>query len=311
MGGDLYRILRKNGFEPNLAKSRLQTRHDRQVVTGVVVNVRPNVPRKYVRQIRAMLHAWDRYGLDAAQQHLSLVHEHAGRHHAARDRYPGAEPSFLNVLRGRIAYLSMIRGPSDAMVRRFKDRFDNLQAGRDLDHGIDYVPGPYQAPDVPDLSGPRELLTVMFTDIVDSTEQAAIFGDDRWRAIRQRHDRLIQSEVASRDGLIVKWLGDGCLAVFKHPSGAVHCAKRITTRVRTIGISVRIGLHTGEVQREGTDIHGMGVNISSRIGGKAGPSQVLVSATVKDLVQGSDLTFERLGRRRLKGVGDRTLYEAV
>jgi RNA-directed DNA polymerase len=312
LGDDFLRILRTNKFTPNSSKTRLRSRFDRQVVTGVVVNERPNVPRTYVKRVRGMLHAWNVYGLDAAQERFVEVWKEKGKHPAARDRYPDARPNFKDVLLGRIAYLAMIRGPSDAMVRRFRDQFDNLVAERDLNHGIDYAPEPYRPPVIAVRDGPRQLLTVMFTDIVGSTEQAAILGDAAWRAIRRKHERLIKSEVGRRWGRVVKWMGDGCLAVFEHPSDAVRSAGRIALQVQPLGIQVRIGLHTGEVQWEDDDIHGLGVNISSRVGAKAGPSEILVSRTVRDLVEGSGLVFERKGVYRLKGVTGRwTLYAAA
>jgi len=135
LGEELVRVLADNWFSVNGAKSRLQTRYDRQVVTGVKVNERPNVDRRYVRRIRGMMHAWDKYGLKAAQQYMGQKY--------TKDRYPGAEPEFLNVLRGRIEYLGMIRGQSDAMVRRFHDQYDNLIGQRDLNEGIDYHPESY------------------------------------------------------------------------------------------------------------------------------------------------------------------------
>jgi class 3 adenylate cyclase len=258
-----------------------------------------------------MLHAWSVYGLDAAQERFVQVWEGKGRHPAARDRHPEANPSFKDALLGRIAYLGMVRGPSDAMVRRFRDQFDNLVAERELNYGIDYAPEPYRPPVAVVRDGPRQLLTVMFTDIVDSTQQAAILGDATWRAIRRKHERLIKSEVGRRWGHVVKWMGDGCLAVFEHPSDAVRSARRIASAVQSLGIEVRIGLHTGEVQWEDDDIHGLGVNISSRVGAKAGPSEILVSRTVRDLVEGSGLVFQRKGVYRLKGLaGTWTLYAA-
>jgi RNA-directed DNA polymerase len=120
VGDELRHRVESNGFALNPAKTRLQTRDTRQSVTGLVVNERMNVDRRFIRRVRAMLHAWDKYGLERAQAYLS--------HWDKRDRYPGASPRFEDILRGRIAYLAMVRGGSDPLALRFKAQYENLRA---------------------------------------------------------------------------------------------------------------------------------------------------------------------------------------
>ena len=150
----------------------------------------------------------------------------------------------------------------------------------------------------------RVLATVMFTDIVDSTAQVATMGDQDWREVREHHDRLIRAQLARYRGREVKTMGDGFLAVFDGPARAARCASAICESVGRLGVQLRVGLHTGEVQPDGDDISGIAVAIGARIGALAGPGEVLVSSTVKDLVVGSGLTFEARGAHELKGVPD-------
>jgi class 3 adenylate cyclase len=158
----------------------------------------------------------------------------------------------------------------------------------------------------------RVLATVLFTDIVDSTAQAATMGDVRWREVRGRHDELVRAQLARFRGREIKTMGDGFLATFDGPARGVRCAHAIVEAVKTLGIEVRTGVHTGEVATEGNDVTGLGVAIGARVGALAGASEVLVSQTVKDLVAGSGLAFEEAGEHELKGVPDRwRLYRVV
>jgi class 3 adenylate cyclase/pimeloyl-ACP methyl ester carboxylesterase len=149
------------------------------------------------------------------------------------------------------------------------------------------------------------LATVLFTDIVGSTEREAAVGDRAWRGIRQEHDRLIRAELSRFGGREIKTMGDGFLATFDGPARAVYSAQAIVDRVRTLELEVRAGVHTGEVELDGDDVRGLAVAIGSRIGALAAPSEVLVTQTVKDLVAGSGLTFGDAGEHDLKGVPDR------
>jgi len=146
------------------------------------------------------------------------------------------------------------------------------------------------------------LATVLFTDIVGSTERAAALGDDAWRAVLQEHDDLVRRQLHTHEGREVKTMGDGFLAMFDRPAKAVRCATRIASDAAELGISIRAGLHTGECERRGADVTGLAVHIGARIGALAGPDEVLVSGTVRDLVLGSGIKFSDRGRHVLKGL---------
>jgi class 3 adenylate cyclase len=151
----------------------------------------------------------------------------------------------------------------------------------------------------------RILATLLFSDIVGSTERAVTDGDHRWRNLLDAHDEVVRLHLAKFKGREVKHTGDGVLATFDGPARAVRCAKAIVERIRQLGIEVRIGLHTGECEVRGDDLAGLAIHIASRVMGSAAPSEIWVTHTVKDLVAGSDLTFAELGEFSLKGVPDR------
>jgi pimeloyl-ACP methyl ester carboxylesterase len=151
----------------------------------------------------------------------------------------------------------------------------------------------------------RWLATVLFTDIVGSTERLAAMGDARWREVIDRHDELARAAVERYRGQYVHSTGDGLLATFDGPARAVRCAQAIVDAVRPLGLEVRAGLHAGEVERAGHGAAGVGVHIGARVAALAGPSEVFVSSTVKDLTAGSGLQFEDRGEHDLKGVPDR------
>jgi class 3 adenylate cyclase len=148
----------------------------------------------------------------------------------------------------------------------------------------------------------RVLATVLFTDIVTSTERSAQVGDRRWKDLLDRHDILIRRDLERHRGRLVKNTGDGILATFDGPARAIRCAQAISTGVKSLGIEIRAGLHTGEVELRGDDVTGMGVNIAARVMDTAGPGEVIVSSTVKDLVAGSGLRFEDRSTHDLRGV---------
>ncbi len=148
----------------------------------------------------------------------------------------------------------------------------------------------------------RVLATVLFTDIVGSTERAAEMGDSEWRGLLQRHDQLVRREIDRHRGRAVKSTGDGVLATFDGPARAVRAAESIGDSVRSLGVDVRAGLHTGEVEVLGDDVGGLAVHIGARVMAKADAGEVLVSSTVKDLVVGSGISFEERGEHELKGV---------
>ena len=151
----------------------------------------------------------------------------------------------------------------------------------------------------------RALATVLFTDLVGSTERATELGDRTYRELIERHHRAVRAELARHEGVEVDTAGDGFFATFAGPARAVECACAIRDAVEALGIQVRAGVHTGEVETIDGKVGGIGVHIGSRVAGAAGPSEVLVSQTVKDLVAGSGLSFEDAGEHELKGVPDR------
>jgi class 3 adenylate cyclase len=148
----------------------------------------------------------------------------------------------------------------------------------------------------------RVLATVLFTDIVDSTRRAAEMGDRDWRALLDAHDAVVRSQLARFRGREVNTSGDGFLAMFDGPQRAIRCALAIRDALQALGIQVRAGLHTGECEVRGDDIGGIGVHIGARVSALAGPNDVLVSSTLRDLVIGSGLEFEERGAHTLKGV---------
>ncbi|MFL5959643.1 MAG: alpha/beta fold hydrolase [Gaiellaceae bacterium] len=147
-----------------------------------------------------------------------------------------------------------------------------------------------------------KLATVLFTDIVGSTERLAELGDARWRELVERHHALVRQQLSRFRGQEIDTAGDGFFAQFDGPIRAVRCAQAIGTRVRELGLEVRAGLHTGECELVGDKLTGLAVNIGARVAALAGPGDVLVSSTVKDLVAGSDLRFDDRGVAELKGV---------
>jgi pimeloyl-ACP methyl ester carboxylesterase len=157
----------------------------------------------------------------------------------------------------------------------------------------------------------RVLATVLFTDIVDSTTQAADLGDRAWRETLERHDALVRRQLDRFRGREIKQTGDGFLAMFDGPGRAVDCAVAVTKGAPSIGVEVRAGVHTGECEVRGEDLGGLAVHIGARIAAAAGPGEVLTSGTVKDLVVGSGLRFIDRGEHELKGVPDRWRLFAV
>jgi class 3 adenylate cyclase len=148
----------------------------------------------------------------------------------------------------------------------------------------------------------RMLATILFTDIVDSTKRAASTGDRRWRELLDNHDRMAGRQVHRFGGRQVKTTGDGILATFDGPARAIQCGLAICDGARQLGIEVRVGVHTGEVERRGNDVAGIGVHIAARVQGAAQPGEVWVSRTVTDLVTGSGIAFNDRGEHPLKGV---------
>ena len=158
----------------------------------------------------------------------------------------------------------------------------------------------------------RVLASVLFTDIVGSTTKASDLGDRDWRSLLERHHAVTRGLLGRYRGTEMDTAGDGFFATFDGPARAVRCAQAIVEAVRPLGIEVRAGVHTGEVETIDTKVGGIAVAIGARVASKAAPSEVLVSQTVKDLVAGTGLTFDDAGEHDLKGVPDRWhLYRVV
>jgi class 3 adenylate cyclase len=173
-----------------------------------------------------------------------------------------------------------------------------------MDEVEEFLTG-HRSPPEPD----RVLATVMFTDIVDSTSKAARLGDYRWRELLERHDQLVRREIERHRGREVKTMGDGFLAIFDGPARAIRSARSACQAVRPLGLEIRAGLHTGELDVMDGDVGGIAVNIGARVGALASPGEVLVSRTVTDLVAGSGIEFHDRGTHPLKGIsGEWQLY---
>jgi pimeloyl-ACP methyl ester carboxylesterase/class 3 adenylate cyclase len=224
------------------------------------------------------------------------------------------------------AVLPTIHVPT-LVLHRHGDRVVNRRAGKELAEqipgaryvelpGIDHLPWAGDSDAVlgeieefltgtrPVPEADRVLATVMFTDIVGSTERAAELGDARWRELLSAHQTAVRRELAAFRGREVKTLGDGFLATFDGPTRAVRCGQAIADAARSLGLDVRVGLHAGEVEVIGEDVGGIAVHIAARVGALAAPGEVLASSTVKDLVSGSGIRFSDRGAKHLKGISD-------
>ena len=206
-----------------------------------------------------------------------LIPISAGRYLA--DRIPGAR--FLE-LEGADHYPNI--GDQDSVLEPIEEFLTGHQAVADLSE--------------------RVLATVVFTDIVESTSRVAELGDTRWRRLLDEHDAVVRRELSVHGGALVKSTGDGTLATFDAPGKALRFADRLRGALEHVGLEIRVGVHTGEIERRGGDVGGIAVHIASRVESAAAPGEVLASRTVKDLVAGSGFQFESRGVRTLKGVPD-------
>lgn len=157
----------------------------------------------------------------------------------------------------------------------------------------------------------RSLATLLFTDFVDSTRKTAEVGDRRWRELMDEHDAIAQRQIERFEGRLVKATGDGIVATFQGAAQAIHAALSIRDGIRALGLDVRTGLHTGEIELRGRDVSGLGVSIAARVMHQAGAGEVLVSRTVTDVVAGSGIVFVDRGEHELKGVPGRWQLFAV
>jgi class 3 adenylate cyclase/pimeloyl-ACP methyl ester carboxylesterase len=164
----------------------------------------------------------------------------------------------------------------------------------------------------PPTEAERRLLSVLLTDVVDSSSTAQRLGDRRWREVLERHEQLCSRIVDRFGGSCVKWTGDGLLATFDSPSRAVRCAAQISEEVAALGIAIRAGVHAGELEVRGADVGGIAVHVTSRVCAEAGPGAVVVSQTIQDVVAGSGLLFEERGDHELRGIAGRwRLFDLV
>jgi len=222
-----------------------------------------------------------RHLLSAIQVPTLVIYRTADALHAAGSRYLGTHiPGAKTVELPGEDYLPHL-GDQDAI----------------LDEIEEFLTGVRPAPE-PD----RVLATVLFTDIVGSTDRAAALGDRRWRDLLDSYYGLLRREIARFRGREVKTMGDGFLATFDGPARAIRCACAVRDGVRPLGIEVRAGLHTGECELMDDDVGGIAVHIGARVAASAAPGEVLVSSTVKDLVAGSGLRFADRGTHDLRGV---------
>jgi class 3 adenylate cyclase len=168
-----------------------------------------------------------------------------------------------------------------------------------LDHIEEFMTGHQPTPEFD-----RILATILFTDIVGSTARAASIGDRAWKGLLNQHHAIVRRELEHFRGREVDTAGDGFFATFDGPARAVKCAMAIRDAIKTVGLEIRAGLHTGECELMGTSVGGLAVHIGARVASHAGASEVLVSSTVKDLVAGSGIAFEDRGLHEFKGVPD-------
>ncbi len=181
-------------------------------------------------------------------------------------------------------------GDSDAVLGEIEEFLTGTRAGHEPD---------------------RIVATVLFTDIVGSTEHASLLGDERWRGLLERHDSLAGKQVRRFGGRVVKSTGDGLLATFTDPGDAIRAAKGVVAAAAHLGLEVTAGMHTGQCELVGADVGGMAVHIGARVAALAQPGEVLVSSTLRDLLVGSDLEFDDRGLHTLKGVpGEWRVYAA-
>jgi class 3 adenylate cyclase len=187
---------------------------------------------------------------------------------------------------------------SDVVEHRAEGRSLNVYARLVLDELERLLSGPGLGSRNPD----RILATVLFTDIVDSTAHAARLGDEQWRQLNERHYAMVRRHVDVAGGHLIQTTGDGTLSVMPGPAAAIRCAQAISHAVERLGIQIRAGVHTGECERTDDNLAGLAVHIGARVGAAAGPGEVWVSHTVRDLVAGSGINFRRRGTHQLKGV---------
>jgi class 3 adenylate cyclase/esterase/lipase len=240
----------------------------------------------------------------------------------------------MNMMIDISGILPHVRVPT-LVVHRTNDTVVNVEGGRQLASsipnarllelpGIDHIPFFGDNADQltneviefltgvrPAISDERVLATVLLTDIVDSTKHAEAMGDRRWRELLDAHNTVFRRELTRFRGAEVKTTGDGFLATFDGPGRAIQCSLALIASLRSLGIEIRAGLHTGEVEFGDNDVRGIAVHVAARVAALAEPNECLVTRTVKDLVAGADVSFLERGKRDLKGIAEATDLFAV
>ena len=289
LGGELLAVIESNKFDVNPAKQRLQLRDQHQEVTGLTVNKFPNVKRRFIRQIRAMLHAWEKFGLIDAQREFRDKHDR-------RSRREGSEPSYRRVVRGKLDFLKMVKGENDPTYRNLRNRLHKLDP--DI---IDELPDQssidavaagveYQRPNVASHVAPDGTVTIFFSDIESSTALNVQLRDRKWMILLREHNEIVRRHLRMYRGYEVKTVGDAFMLAFRSAADALRCALAVQrefaerNEAAEIPIRVRIGLHTGEPVLDADDFFGYHVNYASRIESQAAPGEIVVSKLLRDVV---------------------------
>lgn len=308
LGQELVDVVESNGFRINVDKQRLQSSGRHQEVTGLTVNEFANVPRRFVRRVRAMIHAWEKFGLKAAE--ADFLEKYASR------RHPDAEPqSFVRVLKGRLDFIKMVKGEADPVLRNLANRLHGLDErtfpAYPAQHGVGTIVQVVQdqRPPVPSSAAYKGLVIIFFSDIVGSTGMKYEIGDDAYRPRRQEHDRILREEIGKANGTVIKHTGDGLMATFQSARQALECSAKIQERVTEYGrqldppLQIRIGLHAGEPELTDDDAFGIDVDFAARVMGEAEPGEVLCSDAVEGLVATvKSFEFTVREKRSLKGI---------
>ena len=213
---------------------------------------------------------------------------------------PGATPEFMRfIYRGQADYIAD-QIPGARLVEVAADSHSSGNLGAYVADTREFLTG---APEMEESD--RVLCTLLFTDIVSSTQTAATLGDRRWREVLDEHDRMFRNALHRYRGREVNTTGDGFVASFDGPARAIRCAKTIVETAKGLGFEIRAGVHTGECELRGDDVGGIAVHVAARVMSEAGASEVLVSGTVRDLVAGSGIMFDDRGFHMLKGLDEK------
>jgi class 3 adenylate cyclase len=211
--------------------------------------------------------------------------------HRSGDRV--ADPRASRYMAERLPSATLVELPGDDHFPFFGDQDTVLARTQEFLTGT-----------VPEAEPDRVVLTVLFTDIVGSTARATELGDRRWRRLLEEHDTVVRANLARFRGREIETTGDGFLATFDGPARAIRAAVAMRDELAEVGLHIRVGLHTGEVELDGNHIRGIAVHIAARVLSLAGDGELLCSRTVRDLVAGSGFRFDPRGSHRLKGVPD-------